>query len=53
MWVPRISQLAENKDPEVRLYYDNNLQVMQKNKKVEPIKESNVPHIAGPFTNWD
>ena len=44
--------MAENKDPEIRQYYESALDSLAKNPSFTPIAPDGIPNILGRFTNW-
>ena len=54
LWTPRISQLAAVKDKEVNSYYKDAVDLLTETvPDFQPIKTGDVPHIIGPFSNWN
>ena len=54
IWTQRISMLSEVKDPDFRQYYRDKVDRMTDiDPHFQPIKSGEVPHIIGPFTNWN
>ena len=54
LWTPRISQLAGVKDHEVLRYYKDSVDDLTETVPgFQPIKTGDMPHIIGPFTNWN
>lgn len=53
IWTPRISQLAQVKDEQIRQYYKDTIDLLtETDPEFQPIKTGEIPHIIGPFTNW-
>ena len=44
--------MAENKDPEIRRYYESALDSLAESPTYKPITANGIPNILGSFTNW-